>query len=131
MNAFVLDANSPAVNAPSVFDRARRGDLDACASVLDEVATGLYGEAFLALGDSGTAERITHEAVVAVAKPLSRGEIGSLRELRWRMSARVRRDVSAISDRRERLSGVRAGIRHLFGLTAASGLAVYATVLAI
>ena len=81
--------------------------------------------------DARVAQRITDEALIAATKRLRRGEIASVRELRWRVASRARSEAAEISVRREQLTDVRANIRHLFGVLAASGLAVYATVLAI
>jgi hypothetical protein len=81
--------------------------------------------------DAGTAERVTYSALVAVVKPLRNGEIASTRELRWRFSSLARTELVAMTERRKGLTGVRASIRHLFGLMSASGLAVYATAVAI
>ena len=131
MNAPILEHRVSNIDEGFLFERARSGDLDACAALLDEVAPDVYGEVLLETRDAGTAERITHTALVAVATPLSNGEIASVRELRWRFSSLARQELLAMTERRKGLTGVRAGIRHLFGLVSASGLAVYATAVAI
>ena len=131
MNAPLLEHRASNIDQGVLFEQARSGDLDASATLLDEVAPDVYGEVLLETRDAGNAERITHAALVAVATPLYRGEIASVRELRWRFSSLARRELTATTERRHRLTGVRASIRHLFGLVSASGLAVYATVVAI
>lgn len=130
MNARILELTTPAIDEALLMERARSGDLDACAALLDEIAPDVYGEVLLEVRDAREAQRITNDALIAVTKPLRRGEIRSIRELRWRVASRARTEAAAVSGRREQLTDVRAGIRHLFGLLAASGLAVYATVLA-
>ena len=131
MNAPILEHRVSNIDEGALFERARSGDLDACAALLDEVAPDVYGEVLLETRDAGTAERVTHAALVAVATPLQTGEIATVRELRWRFSSLARRELAAMTERRQRLTGVRASIRHLFGLVSVSGLAVYATVVAI
>jgi hypothetical protein len=131
MNAPLLEYTGSNLDDGLLFQRACSGDIDACAALLDEVAPDIYGESLLETRDAGTAERVTHTALLAVATPLRNGEIASVRELRWRFSSLARRELVAMSERRRGLMGVRASIRHLFGLVSASGLAVYATVVAI
>ncbi len=131
MNARTLELTTPAFEETSLMQRARGGDLEACAALLDEIAPDVYGEVLLEVRDTREAQRITDEALIAVTKPLRRGQIGSMRELRWRVASRARTGAAALSGRREQLTDVRASIRHLFGVLAASGLAVYATVLVI
>ena len=131
MNARTLEQTTPEAGEATLLQRARTGDIAASAALLDEIAPDIYGEVLLEVGDAREAHRIADEALIAAAKPLRRGEISSVRELRWRVASRARIEAAALSRRREQLTGVRAGIRHLFGVLAASGLAVYATVLAI
>jgi hypothetical protein len=131
MNALTLELTTPAIDETSLFQRARGGDLDACAALLDEIAPDVYGEVLLEVRNAHEAQRVTDDALIAVMKPLHRGEISSVLELRWRVASRARIEAAALSGRREQLTGVRASIRHLFGALAASGLAIYATVLAI
>ena len=131
MNARTLDLITQEVDEASLLERARSGDIGASAALLDEVAPDVYGEVLLEVGDAREAQRITDQALIAAAQAMHRSEIGSVRELRWRVAARARGEAVALSARRQQLISVRAGIRHLFGVLAASGLAVYATILAI
>jgi hypothetical protein len=131
MNLPLLEHKGSNIDEGLLLQRACSGDLDACATLLDEVAPDIYGELLLETRDAGTAERVTYTALLAVAKPLRKGEIVSVRELRWRFSSLARQELLAMTERRKGLTGVRAGIRHLFGLVSASGLAVYATAVAI
>jgi hypothetical protein len=131
MNAPLIDAEGSNIDEGLLFQRASSGDLDACAALLDEVAPDIYGELLLETRDAGTAERLTYSALLAMAKPLRNGEIANARELRWRFSSLARTELVAMTERRKGLTGVRASIRHLFGLVSASGLAAYATVVAI
>jgi hypothetical protein len=131
MNAPLLRHRDSDIDEGFLFPRACSSDLDACAALLDEVAPDIYGELLLETRDAGTAERVTYSALLAVVKPLRNGEIASARELRWRFSSLARRELVAMTERRRGLTRVRASIRHLFGLVSASGLAVYATVVAI
>jgi hypothetical protein len=131
MNAPILEHWVPKIDEGLLFERAQAGDLEACAALLDEVAPDVYGEVLLETRDVGTAEQITRTALVAVAAPLRRGEVASIRELRWRFSSLARREIAAMTERSQRLTGVRASIRHLFGVMSASGLAVYASVVMI
>ena len=97
----------------------------------DDIPPDVYTEVLLEVRDAHTARRITEEALIAAERSLRRGEIHTTRELRWRVAARARTEAVALADRRDGLTSARAGIRHLFGELAASGLAVYATILAI
>jgi hypothetical protein len=131
MNARTLELTIQPTDEASLFEHARHGDLEACAALLDDIAPDVYGDVLLEVRDAREAQRITDGALIAVAKRLRRGEIANARELRWQLLARAREDGSASAHRQGQIAGVRSGIRHLFGLVAVSGLAVYATVLAL
>ena len=131
MNVLTFDMGTPEADVASLLERARAGDAGSAAALLDDIAPDVYAEVLLEVRDPHTARVITDEALIATARSLRRGEIGSLRELRWRVAARARTQAAGVSERRERLTSMRAGIRHLFGVLAASGLAAYATVLVV
>jgi hypothetical protein len=131
MNAHVIDLTTREADVAQLMQRARAGDTGAAAALLDDIAVDVYDQVLLTVADPRAAQRITDDALIAVTKPLRRGEIGSVRELRWRVASHARTEAAVVADRREQLTGVRTSIRHLFGLLSVSGLAVYATVLAI
>jgi len=131
MNVRTLDMSTREADVASLLKRARDGDTDAAAALLDDIAPDVYGEVLVEVRDAGAAQRITDSALIAGARHLRRDKIGSFVELRWRVVAQARTEAVALSDRRAGLMSTRAGIRHLFGVLAASGLAAYATVLVI
>ena len=131
MNVRTFDLTAREAAVASLLERARGGDTGAAAALLDDIAPDVYAEVLIEVRDTHMARLITDEALIAAARSLRRGEIGSSRELRWRVAARARTEAAALSERRQRLTSTRAGIRHLFGVLTASGLAAYATVLVV
>ena len=120
MNVLTFDMGTPEADVASLLERARAGDAGSAAALLDDIAPDVYAEVLLEVRDPHTARVITDEALIATA-----------RSLRRRVAARARTQAAGVSERRERLTSMRAGIRHLFGVLAASGLAAYATVLVV
>lgn len=134
-------ATAPVRNSPNyqdalldVVSRARNGDTDALAYVFDNVFYDVYHHVFVVTRDRSDAERATRRALGRLAPMLRSRRYSTLTELRDALVYQARQSLPVPRSARESAGGMqslRAGVRHLVLVSAASIAGAGALILAI
>jgi hypothetical protein len=115
-----------------VVQRARAGDTDALAYVFDNVFYDVYHHVFLITRDRRKAERATRKAFARLPEMLRGQRHATLTQIRAGLVLQARKTVRPVSKAGASaggLDGLRAVIRHLVLMSAASIAAVGALIL--
>jgi hypothetical protein len=117
-----------------VVARARYGEPDALVYVFDNVFYDVYHDVFLATRDRRQAEQVTRDALKRLPRLLRSGRYTTLDQISDSLVAQARRRVPALrkpETSADSLEPLRAVVRHVVLLTAASIASMRAVILAI